>query len=209
MATARALREPAGRVPRPPLIDFATGPMLHRLRSGAGRGGALARAAGVRVGSPVRVIDATAGLGRDGFRARLPGRRGDADRARAGGPCRARRSPGTWVATVPWMSLRYSRAWTLLAGDARDWLAVLPAPQVVLVDPMHPDRGNTALVRQPMRELRALAGTDADVADLMRVALSRAERRVVLKCHGLAHRSQGCGRRRTPSSARPPATTCL
>ena len=32
----------------PLVIDFAQGALLHRLRSGAGRGGALGRAVGVR-----------------------------------------------------------------------------------------------------------------------------------------------------------------
>ena len=68
----------------------------------------------------------------------------------------------------------------LLAGDARDLLASL-APDVVLVDPMHPDRGNSALVRAEMRRLRAMVGPDADSVELMAAALAAARRRVVLK----------------------------
>ena len=69
---------------------------------------------------------------------------------------------------------------TLIGGDAIDLLAGL-APDVVLVDPMHPDRGNTALVREPMRRLRAIVGADVDVAALMQAALAAARWRVVLK----------------------------
>jgi 16S rRNA (guanine1516-N2)-methyltransferase len=69
---------------------------------------------------------------------------------------------------------------TLLLGDAR---ALLPglSPDVVLIDPMHPPRGNTALVKQEMRLLRDIVGADPDAAELMQVALASATRRVVLK----------------------------
>jgi 16S rRNA (guanine1516-N2)-methyltransferase len=69
---------------------------------------------------------------------------------------------------------------TLRAGDARDLLPIL-TPDVVLVDPMHPDRGNSALVKQEMRLLRDVVGADPDAAALMVVALASARRRVVLK----------------------------
>jgi 16S rRNA (guanine1516-N2)-methyltransferase len=59
----------------------------------------------------------------------------------------------------------------------------LPAlnPQVVLVDPMHPPRGNTALVKKEMRQIREIVGTDPDAEKLMQVALDVALNRVVLK----------------------------
>ena len=68
----------------------------------------------------------------------------------------------------------------LLAGDARDHLPCL-APEVVLIDPMHPDRGNTALVKQDMRRLRAIVGPDIDAGALLACALASTARRVVLK----------------------------
>ncbi|MBM3618071.1 MAG: 16S rRNA methyltransferase, partial [Alphaproteobacteria bacterium] len=51
----------------------------------------------------------------------------------------------------------------------------------VLVDPMHPPRGNTALVKKEMRILRKIVGMDADQTALMQVALACAKKRVVLK----------------------------
>ena len=51
----------------PPLIDFTAGALVHRLRSGAGRGGDLARAIRIRPARMPHVVDATAGLGRDAF----------------------------------------------------------------------------------------------------------------------------------------------
>ena len=69
---------------------------------------------------------------------------------------------------------------TLLAGDSIALLKEMSA-DVVLVDPMHPPRGNTALVKQEMRALRALVGADPDALELMQAALNSARKRVVLK----------------------------
>ena len=69
---------------------------------------------------------------------------------------------------------------TLLHGDSITLLPAL-APDVVLVDPMHPPRGKSALVKKDMRVLRAIVGDDADQIDLMRAALASAQKRVVLK----------------------------
>jgi 16S rRNA (guanine1516-N2)-methyltransferase len=46
---------------------------------------------------------------------------------------------------------------------------------------MHPPRKNSALVKQDLRQVREIVGTDDDAADLLRVALAHAKQRVVLK----------------------------
>jgi 16S rRNA (guanine1516-N2)-methyltransferase len=69
---------------------------------------------------------------------------------------------------------------TLLHGDAKALLPGLRA-DVVMVDPMHPERKKTALVKQEMRLLRQLVGADPDVLELMQAALSSHCKRVVLK----------------------------
>ena len=69
---------------------------------------------------------------------------------------------------------------TLLHGDARELLKSL-SPDVVIVDPMHPERTSTALVKKDMRLLRELVGTDPDQLELMQAALACARKRVVLK----------------------------
>ena len=46
---------------------------------------------------------------------------------------------------------------------------------------MHPPRGKSALVKSEMRQLRAIVGTDPDCAELMKIALAVATKRVVLK----------------------------
>lgn len=69
---------------------------------------------------------------------------------------------------------------TLLQGDSIQLLQGMSA-DVVLVDPMHPPRGNTALVKKEMRSLRALVGADSDALNLMQSALQCARKRAVLK----------------------------
>ena len=52
---------------------------------------------------------------------------------------------------------------------------------MVLVDPMHPPRGNSALVKKEMRVFRELAGDDDDAPRLLAAALEVATHRVVVK----------------------------
>jgi 16S rRNA (guanine1516-N2)-methyltransferase len=69
---------------------------------------------------------------------------------------------------------------TLLHGDAKLLLPEL-SPEIILVDPMHPARKNSALVKKEMRLIREIVGTDEDSVELMKVALEWASKRVVLK----------------------------
>jgi 16S rRNA (guanine1516-N2)-methyltransferase len=160
-------------------LDFVGGALGHRLKFGGGRGQALPRAAGFTNGKTPSIVDATAGLGRDGFLLASLGAsvtlverspevyallRDALERTRAAGP--------DFAEIVGRM--------TLVHGDAKDILPTLN-PEVVLVDPMHPPRKNSALVKKEMRVLRNLVGADPDALDLMRVALACAQKRVVLK----------------------------
>lgn len=161
------------------ICDFTGGAVGHRQRAGGGRGQALARAAGFTKGRTPSVVDATAGLGRDayvlaslGAEVTLIERSPEIHALLQDGLARAGTAGGEAAKSVARM--------TLLFGDAKALLPEL-APEVVLVDPMHPPRGNTALVKKEMRLLRAIVGSDPDAADLMRVALAVASKRVVLK----------------------------
>jgi 16S rRNA (guanine1516-N2)-methyltransferase len=160
-------------------VDFVGGAVGHRLRFGGGRGQALPRAAGFTKGQTPSVVDATAGLGRDAFLlASLGAEVTMMERSPAvaellrDGLARAGEA-GEPHATI-------ARRMRLVEGDARELLATL-SPDVVLVDPMHPPRGNSALVKQEMRQLREIVGPDPDALELMQVALSVARQRVVLK----------------------------
>ena len=160
-------------------VDFVGGAVGHRHRFGGGRGQALPRAAGLVKGETPRIVDATAGLGRDAFLLASLGatvtliERSPAVAALlAEGLARAREAGPEYAAIIDRM--------TLVEGDARALLPTL-SPEVVLVDPMHPPRGNSALVKEEMRLLRDVVGADPDAFELMQAALAAATRRVVLK----------------------------
>ena len=158
-------------------IDFTSGAVAHRLRFGGGRGQDLPKAVGLKKGACPHVVDATAGLGRDGFllaslgaQVTLIERSAHMHDLLAAALEKAR---GSTVADI-------AARMTLVFGDAKTLLPKL-SPEVVLVDPMHPPRGNSALVKQDMRQLREIVGEDKDAAELIVVALRAAQKRVVLK----------------------------
>jgi 16S rRNA (guanine1516-N2)-methyltransferase len=163
------------------LFDFVRGPVGYRFRAATARGHALVKAAGVTrpAAEQLSVADATAGLGRDAFllasvgvRVTLIERSMRVHDLLRQSMAAAREAGPEWAAVIDRM--------TLVLGDAREELPRL-GPDVVIVDPMHPPRGKTALVKKEMQELRKLVGADDDALELMRVALACATRRVVLK----------------------------
>lgn len=170
-------------------VDFVSGAVAHRLRFGGGRGQALAKAMGLRAGKTPMVVDATAGLGRDAFLLASLGaqvvlieRSQTMHALLVQGMDQARREGGE-------LSEIMSRM-TLLHGDAKDLLPGLSG-EAILIDPMHPPRKNSALVKRELRQVREIVGTDEDAADLVRVALKTARNRVVLKWPAKADPIQG------------------
>ncbi|MFN7023304.1 MAG: class I SAM-dependent methyltransferase [Pseudorhizobium sp.] len=165
---------------KPPLIvDFVGGSVGHRFRSGEGRRQDLPKAAGFSSGVTPEIVDATAGLGRDAFflaslgaRVTLIERSQTMHSLLADGLERARAQGGRYAETVARM--------TLIWGDSRTLLSQL-RPQVILIDPMHPPREKSALVKKEMRLIRDIVGTDPDSVELMQAALEAAQNRVVLK----------------------------
>lgn len=159
--------------------DFIGGAVGHRHRFGGGRGQALPKAVGMKGGKNPKIVDATAGLGRDAFllaslgaEVTLIERSAEMHYLLLQGMERATAAGGEAADVVTRM--------TLLLGDAKALLPTL-SPEVVLVDPMHPPRKNSALVKKEMRLIREIVGTDEDSVDLMQVALKTATNRVVLK----------------------------
>jgi 16S rRNA (guanine1516-N2)-methyltransferase len=171
------------------ICDFTGGAVGHRFRFGGGRGQALPKAVGMKGGITPLVVDATAGLGRDAFllaslgaEVTLIERSPDMHKLLEGGLARAREAGGDAADTINRM--------TLLYGDAKDLLPTL-APEVILVDPMHPPRNKTALVKNEMRLIREIVGTDEDSVELMTLALTTASKRVVLKWPQRANPMEG------------------
>lgn len=161
------------------VVDFVGGKVGFRLRSGEGKNQALAKAVGLNKGKMPRVVDATAGLGRDAFllaslgvEVTLIERSPIMHQHLLEGIERAKAEGGPFTEIMDRM--------TLLHGDSKELIPTLET-DVIVVDPMHPPRGNTALVKQEMRVLRDVVGADPDQEDLMKVALAHARSRVVLK----------------------------
>ena len=160
-------------------VDFISGAIDYRRRHGGGRGQALPKALGFRPGVTPDIIDVTAGLGRDAFllaslgaNVTLIERNRQIQKLLEDGMARAATASDSHAEIISRM--------TLIKGDARDILPEL-RPETVLIDPMHPPRRKSALVKNEMRQLRAIVGADPDCEELMRVALSAASKRVVLK----------------------------
>ena len=162
-----------------PLVDFLGGAVGHRFRSGSGRGHPLVRAVGLKPARPLAVVDATAGLGRDAFLLASLGatvtliERAPEVHAMLARAIAALAGAGPEHAAV-------SARMTLVQGDACALLPTLPG-DVVVVDPMHPARLGTALVKAEMRRLRALVGDDPDSSELIETALAGKAGRVVVK----------------------------
>lgn len=171
----------AGRQRTKLLIDFLSGALQYRARIHQARSEMLVRACGVpKDGSVWRVVDATAGLGRDAFLLAACG------------------ADVTLLERHPVLVLMLEDALGALAAahtdiaarlhlvehDAVDWLHALPAearPQVVYCDPMFPSRTKSAAVSGEMQVLHVLVGETPDGGDLLAVALRTATRRVVVK----------------------------
>ena len=147
----------------------------------------LLKAIGVTPHKKPSVLDATAGLGRDGFLLAAAG-------------CQvmllervtsvfellkqAHQAASQDPALAP-----IAACMDLREGDAR---SVIPeiAPslcfEVIYLDPMYPMRKKSALVKKELRDLKVLVGQDEDAADLLPIALKYALKRVVVKRHRLA-----------------------
>ena len=159
--------------------DFVQGAVNHRLLFGGGRGQDLPKAVGMKGGQSPRIIDATAGLGRDAFLLASLGsqvtliERSDIIHALlADGIDDARKAGGRHK--------EISDRMTLIHGDSISLLPQMHA-DVVVIDPMHPPRQKSALVKSEMRAIRAIVGVDDDQRSLIETALAMASKRVVLK----------------------------
>jgi 16S rRNA (guanine1516-N2)-methyltransferase len=162
-----------------PRVDFAGGAVGYRFRRGGERGHPLVRAAGIKKDRLPSIVDATAGLGRDAFLLASAGATVTLIERSAKVHALLKEALARASAESPELAEVVARM-TLVHGDAKDRLPELK-PEVVIVDPMHPPRRNTALVKQEMRQLSAIVGADEDADELMRIALASARERVVLK----------------------------
>ena len=163
-------------------VDFVEGALAHRRQYGGGAGQMVARAVGIRGGVRPRVLDATAGLGRDAFVLAALGcevtmieRQSVIAALLADGLLRAQLAGGEAGEIAARMQLLQGDAIELMG----DWRGSVP--EVIHLDPMFPQRQKSALVKKEMRLFRPLAGDDLDAPQLLAAAIQLASHRVAVK----------------------------
>lgn len=176
-------RQPGSRV-GPVFAEFTRGAFGHR-RAMPLRQEALVRAVGFR-GSPLEVVDATAGLGRDAMVLAVAGCRVVAVERHpvthallADGLARAERDPE--------LGGVIRERLTLVHADAAAYLASRETPpNVVYLDPMFPERTGSAVAKKELRLLGLLAADAEDADALLAAALASGAGRIVVKRPRLA-----------------------
>ena len=182
-----ALLDPTPGAPGAVRTDLLGGGLGERLRLGARGEGRLASALGLKRHPGARVLDATAGLGRESALAAALGctviaceRSPVVATLLRDGLDRAAADPAL-APIIARIDLRVSDARAVLAA-----MALLPEderPDVALVDPMFPGRSKAARAKKEMQLLQRLLGPTEprDTVALIEAALATAQRRVVLK----------------------------
>ena len=162
-------------------LIFVGGAVAHRRKSGGGKNQAIAKAIGLKNGNLPSVIDATAGLGRDGFVLASLG-------------CRVtliERQPVVAALLENGLNRAYQDPEIGEVDAAKNDIASWGKPKlinpirhkadVVYLDPMYPHREKSAQVKKEMRLFQTLVGTDDDADELLSPALNIAQKRVVVK----------------------------
>lgn len=165
----------------PMVIDFVAGKLAYRRKYGHAGGEAISKAVGIKKGHRPNIVDATAGLGRDAFVLATMGCRVHMiERSQViatlleDGVRRAEQDEKIGVLMKEKLSLA--------CGDSRQELGQVPfEPEVIYLDPMFPPKEKSALVKKEMRILHEVVGRDEDADELLKVALTMATKRVVVK----------------------------
>jgi 16S rRNA (guanine1516-N2)-methyltransferase len=167
--------------PGPVQVDFDSARTRYRSRTGAHE--LLGRAVGCGKKQALRVLDATAGLGRDAFvladlgcTVQLCEREPVIAELLRSGLHRAAQADDPWLCSVV-------QRLTLCEGDVRELQLESHAVDVVCLDPMYPRRNKSAAVKKEMVLFQSLlANNAADDADsLLHWALEQDVARVVVK----------------------------
>lgn len=169
---------------KPVYIDFLSPQLQIRRKQASLRKEMLAKALGLKNKSPKNIVDTTAGLARDsfilaslGFEVTLLERSPIIFVLLENAITRAKQDPK--------MSIIMKRM-NLIHANAIDWLKFHNKPDIIYLDPMFPERKKSALSKQDMRIFHEVVGHDLDADELLRVALTCATERVVVKRPRLA-----------------------
>ncbi len=161
---------------KPVRVDFHSDRLMHRQKRGGGFSELLAKA--VLAKTHPQVLDLTAGLGQDAY-------------VLAELACEVtmvERNAVVYALLLDGLNrLKIDEpdiGLDLIFGDSKDYLQALTPehyPDVIYIDPMHPIRKKSALVKKEMRVLRELLGHDEDKDELFKLALNKVNKRVVVK----------------------------
>ena len=200
-----SLQQTGRKAPGPIRAEFAEGAVDHRRKFGGGKGQMIAKAVGVKAGVYPRVLDATAGLGKDAFVLATLGcsvqmleRSPVVHALLHDGLMRAREFSAYEDPELAQIIARME----LLAVDSHDYLAHIPdenRPDVIYLDPMFPDRQKTADVKKEMAAFHHVVGKDEDADALLEKALAKANYRIVVKRPRKAPPLGQKGANKTPS----------
>lgn len=182
-----ALQQTGRKAPGPIRAEFAEGAVDHRRKFGGGKGQMIAKAVGVKAGVYPKVLDATAGLGKDAFvlatlgcYVQLLERSPVVHALLADGLARAREHSAYEDPELAQIVARME----LLAVDSQNYLGQIAdaeRPDVIYLDPMFPDRQKSADVKKEMAAFHHVVGKDEDADSLLDKALAKANYRVVVK----------------------------
>jgi 16S rRNA (guanine1516-N2)-methyltransferase len=182
-----ALQQTGRKAPGPIRAEFTEGAVDHRRKFGGGKGQMIAKAVGVKASVYPRVLDVTAGLGKDAFvlaslgcKMQLLERSPVVHCLLQDGLSRAQH-----FAAEQDLDLQATLACIqLLAVDSRDYLLQISEaehPDVIYLDPMFPEREKSADVKKEMRAFHDIVGKDEDAGELLELAMTKAIYRVVVK----------------------------
>lgn len=162
---------------KPVIVNFLSGKAQHRQAFGGGRSQAIAKAVGLAHSRRLRILDATAGLGRDAFV--MAGLGAEV--------CMLERHPIVCLLLRDGLARAQAQApaivanLTLLSGSLLESPPAVIESDVVYLDPMFPDKRGTAAVKKDMALFHELVGRDDDADQLLEPAIRCATKRVVVK----------------------------
>lgn len=174
------LQNMADRSKTPFYLDFLSKKMIYRCERATLRNELLARAIGVKPSDHATIIDGTAGFGRDSFILASLGYQ----------ITLLERSPIIHLILQDALSRishidTYQRL-TLIHADTIHWLPRTKYPNIILLDPMFPDKKKSSSVKKESAILQDLLVKCRDDEYLLMTALACATERVVVKRPRLA-----------------------
>ncbi len=177
-----AIAYTAPKSPGATFVDFVGGKMGYRNKNSSFKDQDIIKACGIKKGMRPSIVDATAGLGRDGFvlastgcKVTLLERNPIIAILLEDGIRRANENSTTTEAAAN------IRMHCINSSSFINSIADGDRPDVIYLDPMYPHRTKSSLVKKEMRVLREVVGDDYDSNTLLKAALDKALKRVVVK----------------------------